>query len=93
MSTRDRLVMSGSRKRKQESGRLFRLPRLRSPTPPEHHLVMQEVLSKTVDPEAPLRGQEFYELSLLDEANDLGRGGHFRTASLRFKQFNVRHER
>jgi hypothetical protein len=33
---------------------------------------MQEVLSKTVDPEAPLRGQEFYELSLLDEANELG---------------------
>lgn len=35
-------------------------------------LGMQEVLSKTDDPEAPLRGQEFYELSLLDEANDLG---------------------
>ena len=33
---------------------------------------MQEVLSKTVDPGAPLRGQEFYELSLLDEANELG---------------------
>jgi hypothetical protein len=33
---------------------------------------MQEVLSKTVDPEAPLRGQEFYELSLRDEAYDLG---------------------
>ena len=35
-------------------------------------LAMQEVLSKTVDQEAPLRGQEFYELSLRDEANDLG---------------------
>jgi hypothetical protein len=33
---------------------------------------MQEVLSKTVEPEAPLPGQEFYELSLLDEANELG---------------------
>ena len=33
---------------------------------------MQEVLSKTADSEAPLRGQEFYELSLLDEANELG---------------------
>jgi hypothetical protein len=33
---------------------------------------MQEVLSKTNDPKAPLRGQEFYELSLLDEANELG---------------------
>jgi hypothetical protein len=32
---------------------------------------MQEVLSKTDDPEAPLRGQEFYELSLLDETNNL----------------------
>ena len=34
--------------------------------------MMQEVLSKTDDPKAPLRGQEFYELSLFDEANDLG---------------------
>ena len=33
---------------------------------------MPEVLSKTADSEAPLQGQEFYELSLLDEANDLG---------------------
>lgn len=27
---------------------------------------MQEVLSKTVDPKVPLRGQEFYELFLYD---------------------------
>ena len=27
---------------------------------------MQEILSKTVDPKAPLRGQEFYELRLYD---------------------------
>jgi hypothetical protein len=33
---------------------------------------MQEVLSKTVDPKTPLREQEFFELSLLDKANDLG---------------------
>jgi hypothetical protein len=33
---------------------------------------MQEVLSRTVDSTAPLSGQEFYELSLLDVANDLG---------------------
>jgi|HubBroStandDraft_1064217.scaffolds.fasta_scaffold144859_1 hypothetical protein len=33
---------------------------------------MQEVLSKTDNPRAPLQGQEFYELSLLDETNDLG---------------------
>lgn len=35
-------------------------------------LAMQEVLTKTVDPKAPLPGQEFYELSLLNEANELG---------------------
>lgn len=33
---------------------------------------MQEVLSRTAEPEAPLQGQEFYELSLLEEANQLG---------------------
>jgi len=34
--------------------------------------MMEEVLSKTIDPKAPLRELEYYELSLLDEANDLG---------------------
>ena len=33
---------------------------------------MQEVLSQTVDPKTPLQDMEAYELSLLDEANDLG---------------------
>src|ERR1017187_4657219 len=33
---------------------------------------MQEILSKTLDPEAPLLGQEFFELSPLDTANQLG---------------------
>jgi hypothetical protein len=33
---------------------------------------MQEIPSKTDDPKAPLRGQEFFELSLLDTANQLG---------------------
>ena len=33
---------------------------------------MQEVLSKTCDTNIPLREQEFFELSLLDEANPLG---------------------
>ena len=33
---------------------------------------MQEALSKTVDPKAPLRGQEFYELRLFEQANPLG---------------------
>jgi hypothetical protein len=33
---------------------------------------MQEILSKTADPNVPLREQEFFELSLLDEPNQLG---------------------
>jgi hypothetical protein len=33
---------------------------------------MQEILSKTVDPNAPLQGQEFYELRLFEEPNELG---------------------
>jgi hypothetical protein len=33
---------------------------------------VQEVLSKTGDPTIPLREKEFFELSLLDEANELG---------------------
>ena len=33
---------------------------------------MQEVLTKTIDLSIPLRDQEFFELGLLDEANDLG---------------------
>jgi hypothetical protein len=35
-------------------------------------LAMREVISSTADPKAPHQGQEFYELSLFDEANDLG---------------------
>ena len=33
---------------------------------------MQEILSKTVDPNTPLKGQEFYELRLFEEPNELG---------------------
>src|ERR1700723_1836581 len=33
---------------------------------------MQEILSKTIDPNAPLQGQEFYELRLFEEPNELG---------------------
>jgi hypothetical protein len=33
---------------------------------------MQELLSRRVDPRTPLSKQEFYELSLLEEANELG---------------------
>ncbi|MFP5234330.1 MAG: hypothetical protein ACLGSD_00385 [Acidobacteriota bacterium] len=35
---------------------------------------MQEVLSKTVDPKAPLEGQEFYELRI-DDSDDIWRPG------------------
>ena len=34
-------------------------------------LTMQELLSKNPDPHTPLPDQEYYELSLLDEANGL----------------------
>ena len=34
--------------------------------------MMEEILSKTTDPKTPLQELEYYELSLLDEANDLG---------------------
>ena len=34
--------------------------------------MMEEILSKTIDPKTPLQDLEYYELSLLDEANDLG---------------------
>jgi hypothetical protein len=33
---------------------------------------MQEILSKTIDPDAPLLGQEFYQLRLFEEINPLG---------------------
>lgn len=33
---------------------------------------MQEVLSKFADPDTPLQDQEFFELSLLEEPNQLG---------------------
>jgi hypothetical protein len=33
---------------------------------------MKEILSKTIDPDAPLLGQEFYQLRLFEEANPLG---------------------
>lgn len=35
---------------------------------------VQEVLSRTIDPQAPLKGQEFYELRL-DDADLTGRPG------------------
>lgn len=35
---------------------------------------MQEVLSKTIDPKAPLEGQEFYELRI-DDSDDVWRPG------------------
>jgi hypothetical protein len=41
---------------------------------------MEEVLSKTTDPNTPLEELEYYELSLLDEANDLGTRHRIRQA-------------
>jgi len=35
---------------------------------------MQEVLSRTVDPKVPLKGQEFYELRI-DDSDDVWRPG------------------
>ena len=34
--------------------------------------MLEEVLSKTIDPKTPLEELEYYQLSLLEEANDLG---------------------
>ncbi len=42
--------------------------------------MMEEVLSKTIDPKTPLEELEYYELSLLDEANDLGTRHRIRQA-------------
>jgi hypothetical protein len=33
---------------------------------------MREILSKTIDPEVPLEGQEWYQLQLFEEQNPLG---------------------
>jgi hypothetical protein len=33
---------------------------------------LQEILSKTNDPDAPLQGEEFYDLRLFEERNELG---------------------
>jgi len=42
------------------------------PVRKHYYVAMQELLSKKADLEALLQGQEFYELSLFDEANQLG---------------------
>jgi hypothetical protein len=49
---------------------------------------MQEVLFKTDDPKAPLSEQEFYELSLLDEANDLGTRHCLRQAHAKWSEMD-----
>lgn len=59
---------------------------------------MQEVLSKTCDPDHPLCGQEFYELKMAD-CDDFGQGRHVlreahaswdqRTDSLFWDEFQV----
>jgi hypothetical protein len=42
--------------------------------------MMEEILSKTIDPKTPLEELEYNELSLLDEANDLGTRHRIRQA-------------
>jgi hypothetical protein len=42
--------------------------------------LIEEILSKTIDPKTPLGELEYYELSLLDEANDLGTRHRIRQA-------------
>jgi hypothetical protein len=49
---------------------------------------MKEVLSKTDDPNAPLEGQELFELTLLDEANELGTGYHVRQAHAEWSEID-----
>ena len=49
---------------------------------------MQEVLSKTDDPKMPLREQEFFELSLLDEANELGNRYYVRQAHAEWSEID-----
>lgn len=44
------------------------------------HPLIEEILSKTIDPKTPLEELEYYELSLLDEANDLGTRHRIRQA-------------
>jgi hypothetical protein len=46
----------------------------------ESNLLIEEILSKTIDPKTPLGELEYYELSLLDEANDLGTRHRIRQA-------------
>jgi hypothetical protein len=45
-----------------------------------HKFMMEEVLSKTIDSRTPLEEMEFCELSLLDEANNLGTRHRIRQA-------------
>jgi hypothetical protein len=49
--------------------------------------MMEEVLSKAVDPKTPLKEQEYYVLSLLDEANDLGTRHCIRQARIAWNEF------
>jgi hypothetical protein len=42
--------------------------------------MIEEILSRTTDPKTPLEQLEYYDLSLLDEANDLGTRHRIRQA-------------
>jgi hypothetical protein len=49
---------------------------------------MQEILSKTIDPNAPLQGQEFYELRLFEEPNQLGTRHYVRQTHAMWSDLN-----
>ena len=42
--------------------------------------MIEEILSRTIDPKTPVEELEYYDLSLLDEANDLGTRHRIRQA-------------
>ena len=49
---------------------------------------MQDFYFKTDGPKAPIREQQFYELSLLDETNDLGTRYCFRQAHAEWSEID-----
>lgn len=59
---------------------------LRFPEAQEHIFTMEEVLSKTSETKPPLEQMEFYELSLLDEANELGTRHRIRQAHVAWNE-------
>jgi hypothetical protein len=55
--------------------------------------MMEEVLTKAIKPDTPLKDQEFYKLSLLDEDNDLGTRHCIQQNHVRWNEACGRHVR